>query len=215
MIKHAFFFFFRKKGILASLRPSKTARKSGYLFKKEFSLGKSLRPVMIYCHPIREEKIRQLNAISAPSSRCHCSEVTLQVFLWSSSYLPLDQNKFLLFVHSWQDLSQQIPWSGDLALPILKLRNWLFLDVLANKPKILCSVMIREYLNCNGPKRKEKWKNRFWDLRGRWIWDWKWTDECKWQFFKVHSWGKSSTSVIFWYWQAGTCAERFSQSVHW
>lgn len=28
-------------------------------------------------------------------------------------------------------------------------------------------------------KRKEKWKNRFWDLRGRWIWDWKWTHEGK------------------------------------
>lgn len=41
--------------------PAKRPGSHNYLFKKNLFLINSLRPVMIYCHPIRQEKIRQFN----------------------------------------------------------------------------------------------------------------------------------------------------------
>lgn len=41
--------------------PAKRPGSHNYLFKKNLFLIHSLRPVMIYCHPIRQEKIRQFN----------------------------------------------------------------------------------------------------------------------------------------------------------
>lgn len=43
------------------IKTQQKGREITYLFKKNLFLGKSLRPVMIYCHPIRPEKIGQFN----------------------------------------------------------------------------------------------------------------------------------------------------------
>lgn len=155
----------RRKWIFSSLRPNKKARKPRYLFKKQFCPGKSLRPVTIYCHPIRQEKTRQFNVNSSfklSGGLSFTPRITLYVFLWSSFYLTLNQNQ-LLFLHlSLGRFNGLAIW----VFPSSQLRGWLFLDVLTVKPKNFSSTMIREYFSCNGSIAKEK---KITTSRGRWI----------------------------------------------
>lgn len=78
-----------KNWAFSFLTDTKTAWKSHYLFIKNLSLDKSMRPRINYCHPVRKKEIGTFNGSSASSSQVVLFPAFLFVCLWSYSNLTL------------------------------------------------------------------------------------------------------------------------------